>query len=164
MAGKEHGGVFNADPGLFLDTVWLVTPLPEQDIHQGLAGLFLELVGKMGARVISMDAERHDRFCAWVSQLPQMISTALAVSLQDEFGDAPDLHAIGGRALREMTRIASSPYSMWRDIALSNTANIQEALLRMEQELAHIRENLCTRGLEAEFERAGGFRKMRGTR
>ena len=32
-------------------------------------------------------------------------------------GDAPDLRAIGGRALREMTRLGASPYSMWRDIA-----------------------------------------------
>ena len=69
--------------------------------------------------------------------------------MQDEFGDDPELHAIGGRALREMTRIASSPYSMWRDIALTNTAAIQEAMLRLEQHLAHIRENLRTRELAA---------------
>ena len=65
-----------------------------------------------------------------------------------------DLNNIGGRALHEMTRIASSPYSMWRDIAFTNTANIEEALLKLEHKLAHIRENLKTPELRAEFERA----------
>jgi prephenate dehydrogenase len=44
-------------------------------------------------------------------------------------------------------------------VALTNTKNIQAALLRMEQKLAHIRENLRTRELEEEFERANQFRK-----
>ena len=48
---------------------------------------------------------------------------------------------------------------MWRDIALTNTANIQEALLRLEQRLAHLRENLRSRELEAEFDTARRFRQ-----
>ena len=107
-------------------------------------GEYVQWIERIGARVLEMDAERHDRICAWISHLPQMLSTALAATLHDEFGNDPDLEAIGGRALREMTRLAQSPYSMWRDIALTNTANIQEALLRLEQRLAHLRENLRT--------------------
>ena len=88
-----------------------------------------------------------------------MISTALAASLVDEFGpDAPLLDA-GGRALREMTRISASPYSMWRDIALTNKKNIGDALLALEQRLAHIRENLGTKELALEFDRAHHLRK-----
>ena len=67
----------------------------------------------------TIDAERHDRLCAWVSHLPQMISTAFATVLRDELGDDEAVVQVGGRALREMTRIAHSPYSMWRDIALT---------------------------------------------
>jgi prephenate dehydrogenase len=43
---------------------------------------------------------------------------------------------------------------MWRDIALTNKENIRRALLKLEQRLAHMRENLDNRELEAEFERA----------
>ena len=53
-----------------------------------------------------------------------------------------------------MTRIAASPYSMWRDIAITNKQSISDALLAIEQRLAHIRENLGTRELEKEFDRA----------
>ena len=65
----------------------------------------------------------------------------------------------GGRALREMTRISSSPYSMWRDIAITNKKNISDALMKLEQRLAHIRENLDSRELAAEFERAHQLKK-----
>ena len=107
-----------------------------------------------------MDADEHDALCAWISHLPQMISTALAAALVEEFGeDAPLLEA-GGRALREMTRISSSPYSMWRDVAITNKKNIADALLKLEQRLAHIRENLDSRELAAEFERAHQLRKL----
>ena len=155
MAGKEHSGIEHADARLFDGAVWLLTPYPDQKPENDprLAD-FTFLVGKFGSRLLSIDAAEHDRVCALVSHLPQMISTAFASTLVDELGDDPQAGAIGGRALREMTRIAGSPYSMWRDIALTNTKNIHDALLKLEQKLAHIRENLRTRELEEEFDRA----------
>ncbi|HXR16068.1 MAG TPA: prephenate dehydrogenase/arogenate dehydrogenase family protein [Terriglobales bacterium] len=160
MAGKEQSGVEFADPDLFQNAPWFVTPVPGQKIYNDLSGEYLEWVEKIGARIASMDADEHDQLCAWISHLPQMVSTALAASLVDEYGsDAPLLEA-GGRALREMTRISSSPYSVWRDIALTNKTNIRNGLLKLEQHLAHIRENLDTRELAMEFERAHLLRKI----
>jgi len=159
MAGKEHAGVEHADADLFGGAVWLFTPLPRQNVHAGLCGEFVHCVEKLGAKVATLDPSDHDRFCAWVSHLPQMISTALAASLVDEFGDDAPLLDIGGRALRELTRISSSPYSMWRDIAITNRKNLGEAMQKLEQRLAHIRENLDTKQLADEFERAHRLRK-----
>jgi prephenate dehydrogenase len=159
MAGKECAGVEFADADLFAGAAWLFTPLPGQNVHAGLCGEFVHCAEKMGARVAVLDPVDHDRFCAWISHLPQMISTALAAALVDEFGaDAPVLD-IGGRALREMTRISGSPYSMWRDVAITNKKNLAEALEKLGQRLAHIRENLDTRELAHEFERAHQLRK-----
>ena len=167
MAGKERSGIEQADAGLFEGAVWLFAPLAVANASctagsgqniQWRGSQWVALVEKLGAKAIFMDAERHDRLCAWISHLPQMMSTALAGALVEQVGDDPDVQAIGGRALREMTRIASSPYSMWRDIAMTNTQNIEEALLRLEQKLAHIRENLKTAELREEFERANKFK------
>lgn len=158
MAGREHSSIFSADTGLFRGAAWLFIPCgPMEELQAPKIQEFRSLLESLGARVMDVKAEVHDRLCAWISHLPQMISTALAASLVDEFGDDPALHAIGGRALREMTRIASSPYSMWRDIAHTNSGNIEQALAQMEQRLAHIRENLKTPGLREEFEKAGHF-------
>jgi prephenate dehydrogenase len=159
MAGKEQSGVEFADPDLFQGAAWLFTPSTGQNVYSGLGGEFVEWIESIGARVASMDAAEHDELCGWISHLPQMISTALAATLVEEYGeDAPLLEA-GGRALREMTRISASPYSMWRDVALTNKKNIAGALLKLEQRLAHIRENLDTRELAMEFERAHQLKK-----
>ncbi len=160
MAGKEQSGVEAADPDLFQGAVWFVTPSPGQKIFEGASGEFLEWVEAIGAGVASMDPDAHDQLCAWISHLPQMISTALAATLVDEYGEDAPLLETGGRALREMTRISASPYSMWRDVALTNKKNIRNALLKLEQRLAHIRENLDTRELALEFERAHHLRKV----
>jgi prephenate dehydrogenase len=133
--------------------VWLLTPFPGQDLANPRIARFVDLLNKFGARVLTFNPQEHDRVCSLVSHLPQMMSTAFASMLVEELGDDPQANAIGGRALREMTRIARSPYSMWRDIALTNTTHIQNALLKLEQKLAHIRESLRTRELEEEFER-----------
>jgi prephenate dehydrogenase len=159
MAGKEHGGIDFAEPDLFEGAAWFLTPSPGQNINEGLCADFLSWLQKIGAHVAEINADSHDELCAWISHVPQMISTALAAALVDHFGDRAPVLEAGGRALREMTRIASSPYSMWRDIALTNKINIHDALLALEQRLAHIRENLDTRELAAEFEKAHELKK-----
>jgi prephenate dehydrogenase len=154
MAGKENSGIEFADAQLFHGAIWFFTPAPKQDFKKGRLAEFLALVRKTGAQVAVLDPEDHDHLCAWISHVPQMVATALAAALVDEYGEKAPLLESGGRALREMTRIAASPYSMWRDIAITNKQGIAEALLKLEEKLAHIRENLDTRGLEDEFKQA----------
>jgi prephenate dehydrogenase len=157
MAGKELSGAANADAQLFTNAVWLFTEFAGHP----LAAEWRSWVDRFGCRTMDILAARHDEICAWVSHLPQFLSTALSAMLEDRFGDAPDLRAIGGRALREMTRLGASPYSMWRDIAHANDEQIADALLSMEQRLAYLRENLKTPELRDEFERANHFRTNR---
>jgi prephenate dehydrogenase len=154
MAGKENSGIEFADPELFRDAAWFFTPVAGQDVKNGRRAEYISWIEKLGARVAILDPGQHDRLCAWISHVPQMVATALAAVLIEAYGEQEPLLETGGRALREMTRIAASPYSMWRDIALTNKKYIGDALLRLEQELAHIRENLDTRALKQEFERA----------
>jgi prephenate dehydrogenase len=162
MAGKERGGAALGDANLFRGAVWLFTdgqtPLRSPRGVQ-LVNDWRELVTAMGAKTLDLDAARHDDLVAWVSHLPQFTATALSALLEEEVGDAPELKDVGGRALREMTRLGASPYSMWRDIALTNTEAVERALLALEQRLAQLRENLRTPELRSEFERANKFRQ-----
>lgn len=162
MAGKERGGAELADADLFRGAVWLFTDAPVAVRSQRAGELvngWRELISVMGAKTLDLDASRHDELVAWVSHLPQFTATALSALLEDEVGDAPELKDVGGRALREMTRLGSSPFSMWRDIAHTNTEAIERALQTLEQRLAHIRENLRTPALRDEFEQANRFRR-----
>jgi prephenate dehydrogenase len=159
MAGKEMGGAMLAEAKLFDGAMWLFTPMREE--MTAMEKQWRGWVGCFGSRMLDMDAARHDEMCAWVSHLPQMLSTALAALLEERFGDAPEIAAIGGRALRETTRLGASPYSMWRDVAMTNTEPIADTLLALEQRLQHVRENLRTPELRDEFALANKFRQRR---
>jgi prephenate dehydrogenase len=161
MAGKESGGAALAEPGLFRDAAWLFTPIDDQRTE--IEREWIALVESFGARVMELDAERHDEVCAWVSHLPQMLSTALSALLEETFAGDPAggaaVQAIGGRALRETTRLGASPYSMWRDVAMTNAEPIAKAIAALEQRLQHVRENLRTPELREEFRTANRFRE-----
>jgi len=161
MAGKESGGAALAEANLFTGATWLFTPVAKENQLEAAWRLQLQ---QFGAHIRDLDSQRHDEVCAWVSHLPQMMSTALAALLEDTFAADPEgmaaVQAIGGRALRETTRLGASPYSMWRDIAMTNTAEIAKTLSALEQRLAHVRENLRTPELREEFARANQFKKQ----
>ncbi len=160
MAGKESGGAALAEATLFRGATWLFTPVGETE--SALATEWRAWVERIGATPRDMEPEAHDEVCAWVSHLPQMVSTALAALLEETFAEDAELLAavqtIGGRALRETTRLGASPYSMWRDVALTNTEPIAASLHALEQRLAHLRENLRTPELREEFVLANRFR------
>ena len=162
MAGKERGGAALGDANLFCGAVWLFTDDPSWQRSPHSAELvkgWRQWVAAMGSKTLDLEPARHDELVAWVSHLPQFVATALSALLEEEVGDAPELKDVGGRALSEMTRLGASPYSMWRDIAHTNTENVQAALLALEQRLAHLRENLRTPELRDEFEQANRFRQ-----
>jgi len=162
MAGKERGGAALGDADLYRGAVWLFTGDPSArrtPRADELVQDWRSLVAAMGSRVIDLDPARHDELVAWVSHLPQFVATAMSALLEDEVGNAPELKDVGGRALREMTRLGASPFSMWRDIAHTNTDAVERALQAMEQRLAHLRENLRTPELRSEFDHANRFRR-----
>jgi prephenate dehydrogenase len=162
MAGKERGGAALADADLFRGAVWLFTDDPaarRSERATALVQSWRQLIAAMGSRILDLDSVRHDELVAWVSHLPQFVATALSALLEEEVGDAPELKDVGGRALREMTRLGASPYSMWRDIAHTNTEAVEQAIHALELRLAHLRENLRTPALRNEFDEANRFRR-----
>jgi prephenate dehydrogenase len=107
MAGLEHSGPDAASADLFKNAPYLLCntkSTPEGGIER-----MCELAEAVGAIPQVISPENHDRLVAQISHLPQIISTALA--------DQTDAHsALAGPGLRSMTRLASSPFHVWRDI------------------------------------------------
>lgn len=168
MAGKEQSGAEQAEADLFEGAAWLFTGARPSAMGElpghALVPEWQHWVERMGARAFTLAADRHDVLCASVSHLPQMLATAYAATLEQQLAaESPAeralLHSVGGRALREMTRLGASPYSMWRDIAITNDRAIAAAVFAMEQELAHLRENLRTAELRTLFQQANSFRE-----
>jgi prephenate dehydrogenase len=155
MAGKETRGAAAADADLFQDRVWALTPDDPSDLETPAAREFRGWLERIGARVVILDADEHDRAVALTSHLPQLVSTALAATLEQRLDG--DKLAVAGPGLLDSTRLALSSYDLWRDILATNADHIESALAAFIQELEHMRENLRTRQLQAEFDRAAAL-------
>ncbi len=153
MAGKEKRGAAEAEADLFCGRPWVLTPDDPAELETPAAREFTGWVKRIGAVPVVLDAETHDCAVAAVSHLPQLAATALAATLAEQAGAADPLR-IAGPGLADMTRLALSSYELWRDILATNTENIDRMLGAYIQKLEHLRENLRTRQMQEEFERA----------
>ncbi|MBI2956820.1 MAG: prephenate dehydrogenase/arogenate dehydrogenase family protein [Acidobacteria bacterium] len=163
MAGKEASGIENANGDLFVGTKYIVIreaqeaeeaePFVALGATQGKEE-FLVWVRRLGAEPVELDAETHDWAVALVSHLPQLVSTALASAVWDETDEDGLPLQLAGSGLRDMMRLAGSPYELWRDICLTNADNLARALERLEQRLERLRTHLRSKELEEEFQKA----------
>ncbi|MBI3667126.1 MAG: prephenate dehydrogenase/arogenate dehydrogenase family protein [Acidobacteria bacterium] len=156
MAGKAERGVEAAEPNLFRGATYVLTPAEDSLPSAAPVEEFCRWLERLGARLLVMPAQAHDRIVAFTSHLPQMASTALASVVLEQMS-SPDSWKVAGSGLRDTTRLAASAYDLWRDICLTNTKNIDRALTAYIQKLEHLRENLRQRALEEDFRRGAKF-------
>jgi len=158
MAGAEHGGIEHADPLLFENAVYALCAR-NTDHEQVLDefGPVVDLVEATGARPLPLSPDRHDRLVAAVSHLPQLLAVALVntVAESDDATTAANLPLkLAGGGFRDMTRIASSPFEMWRDVLVGNEGAIHDAISQFRRTLRSLRNRLIENdldGLEAAF-------------
>jgi prephenate dehydrogenase len=146
VAGREVAGVENSLVSLFAGAPYVLCPRPGAPLP-GLPKLEL-LLGGLHARVCLMTPEEHDRAIAWVSHLPQLLSTTLANVVGNQRTD------ISGSGLRDMLRLAASPYSIWQGIFDTNSDNIELALEDFAAHLEQIRAQLRDDTMSEEFDNA----------
>ena len=152
MAGKELRGAAAAEAGLFQGCTWVLTPDEPAELETPAARAFRDWLERIGARLVALDCDEHDRVVAFTSHLAQLASTALASSVGENLSEERHLR-VAGPGLRGMTRLALSSYDLWRDILATNTEHIDRALSRYVQKMEYIRDNLRTRQLQNEFAR-----------
>jgi prephenate dehydrogenase len=151
MAGKESSGLENADARLFENARYVLTPLKPEHLDDDRVQAFRALVAAIGARPLTTDPATHDRAVAYLSHLPQLLSSGLASLIEEKYASEDLSLEVAASGFRDMTRLADSPYSIWRDICLTNTENVQMALDSLIQKLESIKMHLGDRELEREF-------------
>jgi prephenate dehydrogenase len=140
VAGSHLQGLAHARSDIFAGAPYvLVTDGDRDESHAHTA--LKETLDLLGARVISMTAVEHDRAMARVSHLPQIVSSALAAVTKDQ-PDADALVSFSGAGYRDMTRLASSSWSMWGDILATNSTETVAALDALVGKLAAVRDEL----------------------
>ena len=132
MAGSEKRTLEYNDPSIFENAYWFVCP-PEGVDDADYKSL-LDLISFVGANAVVFPPEHHDRTMAWVSHMPQMLSSTLAASMPERLVK-PSYQHYAGRAFRDMTRIAASGWNMWHDIAVTNRDQTVLALREVREGL-----------------------------
>lgn len=141
MAGKERSGIEAAEVGLFEGCTYCLTPTAQTP--PAALSLLSEVVLRLGANPLTLDAGQHDHLVAGISHLPFVLSSALVqtVSRRDDW---PVMAGLAASGFRDMSRLAAGNSTMYRDICLTN----QEAILRwldaLVQQLESVRSLIAT--------------------
>jgi prephenate dehydrogenase len=154
IAGTEKSGATAAFPALFAQRNVILTPQPET--RASATRLVRRAWQACGARVLELDAARHDEILAAVSHLPHVIAFAL-VNLLARQREPARLFGLSAGGLRDTVRIAGSSPEMWADICGANRDALLAVLEDYENELGQMRaaiESADTSELRRMFERA----------
>lgn len=139
MAGSERHGIEAAEPDLFQDAWWILTPTPRTSSTSYRTGS--TLASLLGARPVALDPADHDRLLARLSHLPQVASSALvAAAVASE--DKQSLLGLAAGGFRDVTRIAASDPALWVTILRANRTAVLEALDDFQHNLQELRELL----------------------
>ncbi len=150
MTGSEKRGVHAGDPFLFQNAMYVLCPA--RGVPDNLVAHLSEFLSETGARMITMDADLHDRIAAAVSHLPQMIAVSLVNMIGEVSNDSAPYLQLAAGGFRDMTRIASSPFVLWDDICRTNKRAIKEAIDTFITHLANLKERIGTPEFGEDFE------------
>jgi prephenate dehydrogenase len=136
LTGKEQSGWSSGHPHLFTDA--LVFLCPSHDTQPDALERARALWKLVGARTRVLDVNEHDARVAWISHLPQVLSSALGIVLRNH-GFLPADLGPGGR---DMTRLTHSDAQMWLDIVMTNRQALEQPLRETSALLDALREAL----------------------
>ena len=147
MAGTEDEGIEAATPSLFEEAWWILTPTDRSppEAYRKLHGLLTTL----GARIMALDPEEHDRLLAVISHVPQLTATALMNMAAKRGEEHAGLLALAAGGFRDVTRVAASNPSIWLDILRENGDAIASALGDFAGELLKLRDLIANQEEEA---------------
>tara|TARA_Y100001960_G_scaffold90056_1_gene96696 strand:- start:1627 stop:2499 length:873 start_codon:yes stop_codon:yes gene_type:complete len=135
IAGSERSGLKNSKASLFEKKIVLISRVSSQTKRHDFKKL-KDFWVLMGAEVLSMRPEAHDKIFSLTSHLPHIVTYALMDLLYKNLSEKTFLYS--GGSLEGYTRVASSDPRMWKDIMLSNKEEILKAIDGFTESLDHI--------------------------
>jgi prephenate dehydrogenase len=153
MAGKELSGIDVADADLFRGCTYCV--VPGRNASEAAVQTIVDLVHRVGARHVFVNAADHDRFVAGISHLPLILASALVMATTKN-PDWSKMSEVAATGYQSATRLASQHPRMNRDICLTNGENIVSWIDEFTEELQRFRTLIAEGdlGLEQAFDRA----------
>jgi prephenate dehydrogenase len=146
IAGKEAGGVEQADAGLYQGRQVILTPVQQTD--PVLVQKATDVWSAIGGRVLHMTPENHDAAFAAVSHLPHLLAFAYFGSVIKQ-NNGQDFLALAGPGFRDFTRIVASNPIVWRDILMANREELRKAAQQFRESLDALEQLIQTGNTQA---------------
>lgn len=147
IAGSEKSGIEASNAQLYINHKVILTP------DDNTAPKALELIASMwtavGADVVCMDIEEHDRVLAATSHLPHAIAFALVNALVDMDSGVEDIFRFAAGGFRDFSRIAASHPVMWHDIMIANKDAVLDVMSDFKQALTNMEQAIKSEDSEA---------------
>lgn len=139
IAGSESSGVSASRTGLFEGKHVIITATPE--MPRVTAQRIQSFWQAIGAKTVLMSLQQHDEIFAKTSHLPHVVAFSLVNYLSQQT-NREQLFELAAAGFYDFTRIASSDAEMWRDICVTNQAEVLNALDGYIGQLEEIREKI----------------------
>ncbi|WP_338470085.1 prephenate dehydrogenase [Niallia sp. XMNu-256] len=133
MAGSHKSGVSAARAILFENAFYLLTP--GQGIEQGKVQVLKEWLKGTNAKFLVVTPKEHDFLTGVISHFPHIIAASLVHQAEKKSKEQNLIPRLAAGGFRDITRIASSSPSMWRDILLHNKEVLMELLDQWQNEM-----------------------------
>jgi prephenate dehydrogenase len=140
MAGSELRGLEGAREDLFRGCTWVLTPTASTSTttYSTLHGILREI----GANVVAVSAEDHDRLVAIASHVPHLLAGSLMNEASAVANEDAVLLQLAAGGFRDMTRIAAGDHTIWPDVLFENRIAVTQSLESLERRLRTLREAL----------------------
>jgi len=124
LCGSEKSGAQFASSKLYENCLCLITSRTNKAVNT-----VKKMWQALGAKVVFMSPQRHDKILSSVSHLPHLISFTFSNSVPKNYAKfAP-------ASFKDLTRVSVSPALVWAEIFLSNKKNILSDLRRFARNL-----------------------------
>ncbi|MED0674952.1 prephenate dehydrogenase [Aneurinibacillus thermoaerophilus] len=159
MAGSHKSGVEASHDRLFENAYYVLTPA--EDTPKTIVNELTRLLAPTRAKVVLMDAKKHDEVVGAISHFPHIIASTLVNQIAS-YNDEEDWYrSLAAGGFRDITRIASSNPRMWRDILLNNRQvmkKLAEDWKKTLERISDLIEKADGEGIEKFFADARRFR------
>lgn len=159
MCGKEVAGIAAADPALYTDCTFVLTPLARTSTAAQMLGE--EIVRALGARPLVLAADRHDELVAVISHLPYLLACGLVGTAQEASLSDPAIWAVASSGFASTSRLAASDVTMMMDILATNREAVLAAVEDFQSRLTTLSDILCSADESAARAELGAIREQR---
>lgn len=117
LCGSERKGAIYACSDLYSGNLCVLVPIKKNYAFRLIKDFWLSL----GMRVVSLSSSQHDKILTYTSGLPHFLSFAYTKTIPSFFKE------FTAGSFRDIIRVSASNASVWADIFLTNSRNMEKA-------------------------------------